>query len=298
MKAALTLRQFLPRPARRRLLAVVEQLQAASVRVAASEQQLDALARRLATIVPDLEGQYTTFRVAGRLLPVKVRAQHAFQIRLALRAAVLAAADVGPDGRVRIVDLGDSAGTHLTYLKALLAEDERFADRRLDYLGVNIDPAAVERIRARGLAAIHGRAEEVAAQGDVQADVVLCFEMLEHLTDPIRFLDALSRNGGCARLVVTVPYLRRSRVGLHHIRRGERFPVSPENTHLFELSSDDWKLVFAHSGWAVREEEIYLQYPRHLPWRLLQLVWRLIDFEGFYGVILEPDRAWADLYHA
>lgn len=300
MNAIAAARRLLPRPARRRALAALEWLQTRSLCAAGREQGLAALADRLNAIVPDLSQQYTSFTVEGRMRPLKVRLQHAFQIALALRAVRLAleAPRAARDGELAIVDLGDSAGTHLTYLKALLAEGNSLGARTLRCLSVNLDPAAVARIRARGLEAVLGRAEDVVEAGGLDADIGLCFEMLEHLTDPIRFLDTLSRNGSCARLLVTVPYLRRSRVGLHHIRRGERFQVSPENTHLFELSSADWKLVFAHAGWAVREEEVYLQHPRRSPWRLLQPAWRLIDFEGFYGAILEPDRAWADLYHA
>jgi hypothetical protein len=51
--------------------------------------------------------------------------------------------------------VGDSAGTHLTYLKTLL--DRQGVQART--LSVNLDPVAVEKIRARGLEAIQCRAE-------------------------------------------------------------------------------------------------------------------------------------------
>lgn len=302
MRAVLVARRILPIRIRRRLLSAFERLQAISLQAAAREQALDGVARRLAGIVPDLTGQYTTFAVSGAMLRVKVRTQHAFQIALALRAVarVLERQRGGGagDGVLRIVDVGDSAGTHLTYLKTLLGEDHRLAGRILECVGVNLDPAAVDRIRGRGLPAILGRAEDVVARGAIEAQVALCFEMLEHMADPISFLDTLSRSGRCACFVLTVPYLRRSRVGLHHIRRAERRAVTPENTHIFELSPEDWKLLFAHAGWAVSEEQVYRQYPRHSWWRVMQPAWRWFDFEGFYGAILEPDRTWADLYHA
>lgn len=293
MNALAVVRRLVPRPARHRALSVLEWLQARSLRAAGREQALAPLADRLTTIVPDLAAQYTHWKVDGVLLPLKVRFQHAFQMDLALRGVDLVRRQGPRDRPLTVVDVGDSAGTHLTYLAALVE-----GSGALRGVGVNLDPAAVARIRARGLEAVLGRAEDLIEAGTLDADVVLCFEMLEHLTDPVTFLDRLSRRRGSVVLVVTVPFLRRSRVGLHHIRRGERVPVSPETTHVFELAAADWRLLFAHAGWSVRHEAVYRQYPRRSPWRLLGPVWRRVDFEGFYGAILTPDRTWADLYHA
>lgn len=97
-------------------------------------------------------------------------------------------------------------------------------------------------------------------------------------------------------LIITVPYLRKSRVGLHHIRNNHRDNVNAENTHIFELGTEDWKLIANHSGWVVVKEKIYLQYPRRSLWHMTKPLWRRFDFEGFYGLILKRDEAWSSKY--
>jgi len=153
----------------------------------------------------------------------------------------------------------------------------------------------VDRIRARGLTAIRARAEDIAGMG-ITADLFLLFQTLEHLSDPFRFLHALSARSGCRRLVLTVPFVRRSRLGLHHIRQALRQPVSPERVHLLELCPEDLRLLFRHTGWDVEYEQTYLQYPLWSPLRATHPIWARWDFEGFYGAVLKPEPSWSSLY--
>jgi hypothetical protein len=161
---------------------------------------------------------------------------------------------------------------------------------------VNMDAEAVMRIRQAGLEAVHARAEEL-AKHRVDANILLSFAMVEHLIDPCGFLHSLSENTTCQVFIVTVPYVARSRVGLRYIRQNQPHQVNAENTHIFELSPDDWRLVFRYSGWAILADRIYYQYPRRSPLTpALKLFWRRNDFEGFYGAILKPDKTWSRLY--
>ena len=100
----------------------------------------------------------------------------------------------------------------------------------------------------------------------------------------------------CKKLILTVPYGRKSRLGLHHLREGLRKPVSAESVHLLELCPEDMRLLFAHTGRRVARERIYLQYPRRSPLALTRPLWARWDFEDFYGAVLEPDDAWSSLY--
>lgn len=254
----------------------------ASLRSAARRQSLANMVGRLEAAVPSLADQYTGFSVEGEYLATKVRGQHAFQMTLVEEA-------VRDLDCVSVVDIGDSSGTHLIYAKHL------FGDRLDRCVSVNLDAAAVERIRSKGFEAIHARAEDLGDHG-VSGDVGFCFEMLEHLTDPIRFLHAMAERGTVDKLVVTVPYLRVSRVGLGYIRRGERGPVGAERTHVFELSAPDWRYVARFAGWRVEGERTYLQYPSGRPLGLTRGTWRAIDFEGFFGMILTRDDEWSSLY--
>jgi len=258
-----------------------------SIRAAVREQKLQSIYGQLTEIVPDITHQYTTFDIDSEYLITKVRAQHSFQIALATQT--LQSTDIPLRDAITIADIGDSAGTHLQYIKGL------HKDHRIRCLSVNMDSEAVKRIREKGLEAICARAEELPSLS-IEADIFLSFELLEHLTDPFRFLRGLSETD-CKALVVTVPYVSSSRVGLDHIRQNQKHDIHPEGVHIFELSPEDWRLLFKHSGWAIETDRIYLQYPRKSPLRfLLRKYWKWCDFEGFYGAILTPDNSYSSLY--
>lgn len=183
-----------------RLLA---QMQCASIRSAAREQNLDRLSKRLAEIVPDLTSQYTTFKIDNDYLQVKVRTLHAFQIDLVIKAIDY----ILPKESLFLVDIGDSSGTHLIYLNAILKNDVRFAARNLKCLSVNLDPIAVERIASKGIEAVLCRAEDLYENYKIKADLILSFEMLEHLYDPVSFLNILSEQSVSEYFALTIPYL-------------------------------------------------------------------------------------------
>lgn len=252
-----------------------------SLKEAAREQNLTGLARKLEQIVPDISDQYSTFKLDNEYLRTKVRNVHAFQMSLV--------AEVAEEFKnMVIVDIGDSSGTHLQYLSGLY-------DKNIKCLSVNLDPKAVEKIRNKGLEAVLARAENL-PDYDINPDIFLCFETLEHLMDPCHFLHELSSKTSAKYMIITVPYVRKSRIGLYHILQGRKDTVNAENTHIFELDPDDWKLLMRHSGWEIVREKIYLQYPI---WSILYLtksMWRKYDFEGFYGVILRRDETWSKRY--
>lgn len=261
-----------------------------SILAAVREQGLLPIYQQLSLIVPDITYQYTSFDLDTEYLRIKVRAQHSFQIALVNEALQSIDGMRRNTNTIMIVDIGDSSGTHLQYIKAL------HKDRSTRCLSINMDSEAVRRIKQKGLEAICARAEDLAVLS-IEADIFLSFEMLEHLMNPFAFLQGLSEKTNCRAFVVTIPYLAHSRVGLHHIRHNQKRNVNTENTHIFELSPEDWRLIFKHSGWAIQAEKIYLQYPKRSPFRFFwKSYWRRYDFEGFYGAILKPDKLWSDLY--
>jgi hypothetical protein len=261
-----------------------ERLMLSSLRAAARQQGLAPLMGKLETALPDIKRQYTSFDVDSEYLRVKVRAQHSFQIALA-----------GPEIESRpkavIVDIGDSSGAHISYLKALHPNGGH------RYLSVNLDPTAVEKVKERGIEAVLARAEELDKHG-ITADVFLLFETMEHFSDPVTFLHELSSKTKCQRLVLTVPYVCKTRMGLHHVRAGLRKPLAAESVHIWELSPEDLRLLFKHSGWKLEREWIYRQYPRFHPLALTRWIWRRWDFEGFYGAVLSRDDSWSSLYQS
>ncbi len=275
------LKSVLPGGARDSLRRARESLLLRSLRAAVAEQGLGDWVARHTKVFPELSRQYTDFVLDSDYLQYKVRAQQSFQVSLA--APVLAARP-----KAVVVDVGDSSGAHIAALKSLLPDGGH------RFLSVNLDAQAVARVKERGFEAILCRAEALKEKGIV-ADIFLSFETLEHLNDPATFLHQLSKTD-CQRLVLTVPYVANSRMGLHHLRAGLTKKVSPETVHLFEFSPEDLKLLAKHCGWAVETERIYRQYPLNSPLRATRAIWRDWDFEGFYGLVLSRDSSWSSLY--
>jgi len=271
--------------------AVYQSLSSRSLSAALREQSMEELVDILRRVIPDVRDQYTIgldeteYR---RYWELKMRGLHAFQVRCALDA--LNALD--GDG-LTLTDIGDSSGHHAEYLRALAPEG-----RVGRIVSVNLDPVAVEKIRARGGDAILCRAEELDLEG-IRPDLIMSFQTLEHLTDPVRFLHGLAAKAAADHLLITVPFRRRSRFGGAHLRMPEdRMParMTAEEVHVFELSPGDWALLARFAGWKTVFRRIYRQYPRHSPLRLTGPMWRTFDFEGFVALFLRRDLTLAGRY--
>lgn len=262
-----------------------------SIEQAIAQQGLSSLVADLRRVVRDISDQYTTPFEADDyqgFRELKTRAMHAFQFNLTLEAIRL----VGRS-QLLLADIGDSSGNHAAYLKALTA-----AGQLSSVVGINLDPVAVAKIRAKGHEAILCRAEELAARG-IRADVLTSFETLEHLTDPLRFLHSLATSVTDALLVITVPYRRVSRFGGHELGQPlERVPteMNAESLHILELSGTDWVRLARLAGWRPVTTRVLWQYPRGLLSPPLRYLWAQTDFEGFFGAIFAPDLSFASRY--
>jgi hypothetical protein len=257
------------------------------------ERGLEPLVSRLERVIPDLTDQYTNvkFSIQDTFRVRKIRQLHAFQVNLLLKSLELYKQK--NEARPQFIDIGDSSGNHYAYMK------NYFEENNIDYkwLSVNLDPVAVEKTTQKGIPSINCRAEELHAHG-LKPDICSSFEMCEHLFDPIRFLYNMAKETSVQYFCITIPYLKQSRVGMHHMRNSQLDKkVHAENVHIFELSSDDWDLIFKFSGWKISYSEKYYQYPKYGLTRLTQPLWKKWDFEGFYGVILEKDPSYSDLYN-
>lgn len=262
-----------------------------SIRRASSMFGYDSLVKTLREIVPDISNQEESEKnVFNEYWELKRRVLQAFQCKMMLESikGLLQTQD-----SITVVDIGDSAGTHMLYLKELTQDIVE-----VNTISVNLDERAIEKIRGRGLPAILCRAEELDL-GEKRIDLFTSFQMVEHLHNPALFFRRLAKKSSCEIMVMTVPFRRKSQVGLHHIRNNIIYKhYFAEDVHVFELSPDDWKLLFIHSGWKVINSKVYYQYPRKYPVLscCLRYFWEKTDFEGFWGVILQKDTSISDLY--
>lgn len=260
-----------------------------SLKLAIKQQRLDKMIPRLRTIVPDLSHQESRKeKNFSEFVELKRRALQSFQCNLMLKALE----SFRHKKALTVVDIGDSAGTHMLYLKDLTN-----GQYDIDTISVNLDPRVIGKIKAHGLKAVLCRAEDLDLNGK-EVDLFTSFETVEHLHDPANFFYHLSKNFSCNRIAITVPYLRSSRVGLYYTRNHANKQIYAEDEHIFELSPYDWSLLIRHSGWKVIYSKIYYQYPKILPIvsSFMGLFWRKMEFEGFWGAILEKDTTISDCY--
>lgn len=264
-----------------------EKICALSLRFCLAENGWTDLVSKLRAIVPDISNQESSEEASfNAFIDLKRRAMHAFQCNLMLKAVKCLNRN-----KLTVVDIGDSAGTHMLYLRGLTGNEIR-----LETVSVNLDPRAIKKIEDRGLKAILCRAENLELEKDV--NLFVCFEMLEHLHNPAIFLRRLAKRKETSLVLITVPYLKQSRTGLHHVRNRANKIIHAEEEHIFELNPEDWTFLMLHAGWKVVLSEIYYQYPRiyfPISW-LLARFWRRTDFEGSWGVLLERDMTFSDLY--
>lgn len=187
--------------------------------------------------------------------------------------------------RCDLVDVGDSDGSLQQMIRAMVDNNDL-----LNTVGVNLQPKAVKRIQERGLDGMLIDAMELANRG-LNYDIVTVMETLEHLPNPIGFLESIHAVAR-ERLVISVPFVRKSRVSLAYLdaSKEERQPTI-ENVHIFELAPADWRKIFRHSGWTVAEEWTAYQYGPRSFWRVTAPIWRRLDFEGFWLASLKKDSS-------
>ena len=259
-----------------------------SLEIATEEQGLSDLVKKLRTIVPDVSEKETGLKLEGPFWTLKVYAQYSFQMRLLLKVISLLEPRKSKK-EIIYADVGDSCGNHILFLKGLIPE------KKLRTISINIDPVAIEKVKAKGLEAIQVPVEKIESIG-LKADIIASFQMLEHLHDPATFMYKISSQTQCDYMVITVPYQQQSRVGMQYIRQQNKGSYLAQDVHIFELSPEDWILLFKHSGWKHVYQETYYQYPRKHWLRILKKRWKRFDYEGFWGIILERDPTWAGCY--
>lgn len=236
-------------------------------------------------VLPNLEDHYATVKLSGEnLLRVRmlICAQAIFIERIITQFT-----DAGKKIE-NYVDIGDSDGSTRMLI------EKSMNNQAISTLGINIQAKAVELIKSKGLDAVCMDAMDL----DKQFDLVSVFETLEHLPNPIGFLENMQKVVD-KRLIISVPLIVKSRVGLRYLTNKWTLGEIPTiaNNHIFELSPEDWTKLFWHTGWRVEYEWEVRQFPKNgLLKILMQYVWRKISFEGFYFVSLIKDNQFSSQY--
>ena len=240
-------------------------------------------------VLPDLTDHYATVTVdreAQLRLRLLLCAQALFMHRV--YAALIAQGQAVTSW----VDVGDSDGAARQLFMRCFPEAAG-----VQTLGVNLEQEAVDMIRRKGLAAECMNAMDLHRRG-YGCDLVSVFETLEHMPNPLGFLESMHQVVG-TRLIISVPLIIASRVGLLYQTAKWEAHKEPRysNNHVFELSPDDWTKLFRHTGWSIDDEWSVRQYPeKGLLKQLMQYTWRKIGFEGYWFISLREDTTFSSRF--
>ena len=279
---------------------IIRKLFVYSLNASRKENNYEEFIDKLEKILPSLKDQHNFLNnneeEDDEYLKLKKRNHHAFQLLFTLEI-IKQYKEIQDVDNISIVDIGDSSGNHLLQLQDLDKDIKKIAS-------VNLDVKAVEKIRNKGIEAYHCRAEELLEKYDLKANFFISYQMLEHLTDPIRFLHSISesnKNGlnACDRFIISIPYQKQSRVGFWHMRINDTQTIrDAEDIHIYELSPEDWRMLAEFSGWEVVSDKIYYQYPKWHWLYFTKYLWKKFDFEGFYIMELKINNKWSKLYES
>jgi hypothetical protein len=158
----------------------------------------------------------------------------------------------------------DAGAADAAYLRAL----------GKDGTALNVDSAAVARLRAGGMTAVSGSVYEAPFE-DGAFNGALCLEVIEHLQNPIGALRELGRVTR-GPLIATIPHVGETRIRrFGYWAKGRRPPAELRAEshfhHVFEFSLDDFASVASHAGWRVAASEALIPFEPMPKWWLLAL---------------------------
>jgi 2-polyprenyl-3-methyl-5-hydroxy-6-metoxy-1,4-benzoquinol methylase len=238
-------------------------------------------------VLPDLGNHYAIVKLSDEA-ELRVRMLTCAQVAFLKRVVVKLSAS---NRKKTYLDVGDSDGS------VRLLFENKYPELSLKSMGINLQKKAVDNIKKQGLDAECIDAMDLYKQGRVY-DIVSVFETLEHLSNPIGFLQSI-RPVVKERLIISVPLIVNSRISLAYLNRKWPKLQMPTiaNNHIFELSPKDLTKIFWHTGWEVEDQWEVRTFPKHGPlgW-LMKYAWRKISFEGWYFVSLLKNDKFASQY--
>ncbi|MDO8282169.1 MAG: class I SAM-dependent methyltransferase [Thermodesulfovibrionia bacterium] len=261
---------------------------AAVNRAVKENDELSAIWGLSYNILPSLDEHYITARLSEE---ESLRARLLICSQASFLRKVITVISENGQAVNNYLDIGDSDGS----ARILLKESMKNVD--IDTLGINLQPKAVEKMKQKGLEAECIDAMELSKQGR-RYDIVSVFETLEHLPNPIGFLESIHSIVN-HRLAISVPLICKSRVSLRYLDDkwpGDKIPTI-ENIHVFELSPEDWSKIFLHCGWEIEFEKKVRQFPKKgMLALLMKYTWRKISFEGYWFVSLKKNDEYRKRY--
>ena len=164
-----------------------------------------------------------------------------------------------------VADLGDTNGI---FLRSLGEEG----------ISLNISGKAVAILHGKGLDAIRADIEHLPFR-DGSLSVLLLFETLEHVPNPIRMLHEAARVTS-GSLILSVPHVTTTVI---HPRLYD--PTKPVHQHhIFEFSPDDLRRITTHTPFTIERTRIATVIEGRTPTgRIVIPLWRFLEPDMFCG---------------
>jgi hypothetical protein len=125
-------------------------------------------------------------------------------------------------------------------------------------IGVNVLDACVEQLNRQGITGLKTYGEKMPFE-DSEVGLVICFETLEHVQNPILFLTELSRITK-GRLLLSIPWV--SKTNIRARWHGMDNPDGKEDAefHVFEFGEDDFRKILSHTDFKIVKYQKLINY--------------------------------------
>lgn len=125
-------------------------------------------------------------------------------------------------------------------------------------IGINVLDVCVEQLNKQGITGLKTDGQRIPLAGN-EADLVICFETLEHVPNPIPFLNELGRIAR-NKLLLSIPWVAKThiRARWHGMADPDRQPDS--EFHVFEFDEDDFKKILSYTDFKVSTYQKLINY--------------------------------------
>lgn len=174
------------------------------------------------------------------------------------------------------VEIGATSDMFLKHVKA---------ERKI---GINVLDVCVEQLNRQGIIGIKTDGQRMPL-ADNEADLVICFETLEHTLNPLLFLAELGRIAK-NKTLLSIPWVSKTNIRAKWHGRADPNGQPDSEFHIFEFDEDDFRKVLSYTDFKVSKYQKLTNYEaKYDPftnWRLRKYLY-LSYFPAIQAYVLE-----------
>jgi SAM-dependent methyltransferase len=125
-------------------------------------------------------------------------------------------------------------------------------------IGVNVLDVCVEQLNKQGITGIKTDGQHMPLADD-EADLVICFQTLEHTLNPILFLNELGRITK-KRLLLSIPWVSKTNIRARWYGMPEPGDQPELEFHVFEFDEDDFRKVLSYTDFEIVTYQKLINY--------------------------------------